>query len=174
MIYFRIRLFLFCTRQICSLLWKNGFARSSIRLFWPTTLAFVSRHSLEFHWGKWAKEILISSPLQALSDCGIVCWDPNINQCYPTGVTVTTKRKRLSLLHDGIFLCVYACINYKYYFFSPPSVFKMWFHISFNAKWFIYIVSSVNQFSYYGVIFHFVKICLLDKKSDRSCLWWDH
>lgn len=76
-------------------------------------------------------------PVQAERSCTMGSDTPNINQGYPARVIVTTDGKQaiITLLWNISFVCV--CVNYKYYFFSPPSVFKMWFHISFNVKWFI-------------------------------------
>jgi hypothetical protein len=80
------------------------------------------------------------------------------------------KEEEPSLLCDGRFL-VCVRVNYKYYF-SPHLQFLkcgFTFHLMLNGS----LHRVATQFSYYSVIFHFVKICRLDKKSDRSCLWWD-
>lgn len=59
------------------------------------------------------------------------------NRYYPAGVTVTMKRKGAVITVRQNIPCGCARVNYKYYFSPHLQFFKMWFHISFNAKWFI-------------------------------------
>lgn len=109
---------------------------------------------------------------------GFVCMRPrNVNQFYTGRSTLTMESKQDNHHYsiDCVCTCVLGeepCIN-KYYFFSPHILSLQCgftFHLMLNGS--LHWVAT--YFSYYGVIVHFVKICLLDKKSDRSCLWRDH